>query len=130
MSPSRKNATSAEAFQEAWNRAVKDGTLSADDYAHKKAELKQLEQSGNQDLANAAKLEIDLASLSPKLSNSTPHQREGGKYAPAHERQRIKSTGQVVEIDWAMAFTLRDGKIARFRNYEDTAAGPSARAGR
>jgi ketosteroid isomerase-like protein len=39
-----------------------------------------------------------------------------------HERQRIKSTGQVVENDWAMVFTLRDGKIARYRNYVDTAA--------
>ena len=32
---------------------------------------------------------IDLASLSPKLSNSTPWSREGGRFAPAHERQRI-----------------------------------------
>jgi uncharacterized protein len=42
--------------------------------------------------------------------------------ALGHERQRIKSTGQVVENDWAMVFTLRDGKIARYRNYVDTAA--------
>jgi uncharacterized protein len=39
-----------------------------------------------------------------------------------HERQRVKATGLVVENDWAMVFTIRDGKIARFRNYEDTAA--------
>jgi 7-carboxy-7-deazaguanine synthase len=32
---------------------------------------------------------IDLASLSPKLSNSTPHEREGGRFAVAHERQRL-----------------------------------------
>jgi 7-carboxy-7-deazaguanine synthase len=32
---------------------------------------------------------IDLASLSPKLSNSTPHERDGGRFAAAHERQRI-----------------------------------------
>ena len=32
---------------------------------------------------------VDLASLSPKLSNSTPHDREGGRFAAAHERQRI-----------------------------------------
>lgn len=31
----------------------------------------------------------DLASISPKLSNSTPRQREGGKWADAHEGQRI-----------------------------------------
>ena len=32
---------------------------------------------------------IDLASLSPKLANSTPHDREGGRFAAAHERQRM-----------------------------------------
>ncbi|HUO08975.1 MAG TPA: 7-carboxy-7-deazaguanine synthase QueE [Phycisphaerae bacterium] len=32
---------------------------------------------------------IDLASVSPKLSNSTPTEREGGRFAAAHERQRI-----------------------------------------
>jgi 7-carboxy-7-deazaguanine synthase len=32
---------------------------------------------------------VDLASLSPKLSNSTPHDRQGGRFAAAHERQRL-----------------------------------------
>ena len=32
---------------------------------------------------------MDLASISPKLSNSTPVEREGGKFAAAHDRQRI-----------------------------------------
>jgi 7-carboxy-7-deazaguanine synthase len=31
-----------------------------------------------------------LASLSPKLSNSTPHEREGGRFAAAHEKQRLR----------------------------------------
>lgn len=31
----------------------------------------------------------DLASISPKLSNSTPWDREGGKFARAHEENRI-----------------------------------------
>lgn len=34
-------------------------------------------------------LSIDLASLSPKLANSTPHQREGGRFASAHEAHRL-----------------------------------------
>jgi 7-carboxy-7-deazaguanine synthase len=34
-------------------------------------------------------IEMDLASLSPKLSNSTPWDRKGGRFAAAHERQRI-----------------------------------------
>jgi 7-carboxy-7-deazaguanine synthase len=32
----------------------------------------------------------DLASLSPKLSNSTPHHREGGRFAEHHERLRLQ----------------------------------------
>src|SRR3954451_8025209 len=39
-----------------------------------------------------------------------------------HERQRVKATGQVVETEWAMVFTLRDGKIARYHNFVDTHA--------
>jgi ketosteroid isomerase-like protein len=37
-----------------------------------------------------------------------------------HERQRVKATGRVVETEWAMVFTLRAGKIARFQDYVDT----------
>jgi 7-carboxy-7-deazaguanine synthase len=32
----------------------------------------------------------DLASLSPKLSNSIPHEREGGRWAERHDRQRLR----------------------------------------
>ncbi len=35
-------------------------------------------------------LACDLASLSPKLANSTPHERDGGRFAAAHERQRLR----------------------------------------
>ncbi len=34
-------------------------------------------------------VEVDLESLSPKLSNSTPHLREGGRFALNHDRQRL-----------------------------------------
>ncbi len=34
-------------------------------------------------------VDCDLASVSPKLSNSTPHGREGGRFAESHERQRL-----------------------------------------
>ena len=34
-------------------------------------------------------LAIDLLSLSPKLANSTPWHRDGGRFAAAHERQRL-----------------------------------------
>lgn len=36
-----------------------------------------------------ADVACDLASLSPKLANSTPHDREGGRFADIHERMRI-----------------------------------------
>jgi ketosteroid isomerase-like protein len=36
------------------------------------------------------------------------------------ERMKIKATGRDAEIDWVMAFTIRDGKIAKFREYTDT----------
>src|SRR5579862_7656480 len=32
----------------------------------------------------------DLASLSPKLANSTPHQREGGRFAAMHDALRLQ----------------------------------------
>lgn len=35
-------------------------------------------------------LAIDLASLSPKLASSTPHRREGGRYALRHDEQRLR----------------------------------------
>src|SRR5262245_13967309 len=34
-------------------------------------------------------IQLDLASLSPKLSNSTPWEREAGRFADAHEKNRI-----------------------------------------
>jgi ketosteroid isomerase-like protein len=37
------------------------------------------------------------------------------------DRSRLKSTGRRVETEWAMAFTIRDGKIARLRECSDTA---------
>ena len=35
-------------------------------------------------------VQCDLASLSPKLSNSTPWEREGGRWAQRHERTRLQ----------------------------------------
>ena len=35
-------------------------------------------------------VECDLMSISPKLSNSTPHDREGGRWASQHDRLRIQ----------------------------------------
>jgi ketosteroid isomerase-like protein len=38
------------------------------------------------------------------------------------ERSLSKATGRKIEHEWAHVNTLRDGKIAKFRAFEDTAA--------
>jgi 7-carboxy-7-deazaguanine synthase len=50
---------------------------------------------------------IDLASLSPKLSNSTPTDREGGRFAAAHDRQRINVPVIQRFIDTSPSFQLK-----------------------
>lgn len=50
---------------------------------------------------------IDLASLSPKLSNSTPHERDGGRFAQAHDRQRLRPDVIQQFIDTAGDFQLK-----------------------
>ena len=52
-------------------------------------------------------LKLDLASLSPKLSNSTPWDREGGRFAQSHERQRINVPVIQQFIDTSSAFQLK-----------------------
>jgi len=50
---------------------------------------------------------MDLASLSPKLSNSTPHQRESGRFAAAHERHRLNLPVIQQFIDSTPQFQLK-----------------------
>jgi len=50
---------------------------------------------------------VDLASLSPKLSNSTPWHRDGGRFAVAHERQRVNVPVIQQFIDAAGDFQLK-----------------------
>jgi ketosteroid isomerase-like protein len=38
------------------------------------------------------------------------------------ERTRVKATGRTAEVDWVMSFTVRNGKVALFREYTDTKA--------
>src|SRR5687767_8844277 len=52
-------------------------------------------------------VKLDLASLSPKLSNSTPWDREGGRFAQAHERQRINVPVIQQFIDASPDFQLK-----------------------
>jgi 7-carboxy-7-deazaguanine synthase len=50
---------------------------------------------------------VDLASLSPKLSNSTPLDREGGRFAEAHERNRLNVPVVQQFIDGSPDFQLK-----------------------
>jgi 7-carboxy-7-deazaguanine synthase len=52
-------------------------------------------------------LKLDLASLSPKLSNSTPNDREGGKFVAMHERQRMNLPVIQQFIDTSPEFQLK-----------------------
>lgn len=38
------------------------------------------------------------------------------------ERVRLKATGRAYDTDWAHKWTIRDGKVAGWREYSDTAA--------
>jgi len=50
---------------------------------------------------------LDLASLSPKLSNSTPREREAGRFAEAHEKNRINLPVIQKFIDESPDFQLK-----------------------
>jgi 7-carboxy-7-deazaguanine synthase len=52
-------------------------------------------------------VKVDLASLSPKLANSTPVERDGGRFAPAHERQRMNVEVIQQFIDSSPDFQLK-----------------------
>jgi 7-carboxy-7-deazaguanine synthase len=64
---------------------------------------------------------IDLASLSPKLSNSTPTEREGGRFAELHDRQRMNLPVIQRFIDTSPSFQLKfvasgDGDIEELQS--------------
>src|ERR1051325_4416806 len=52
-------------------------------------------------------IQLDLASLSPKLSNSTPHEREAGRFADAHDKNRINLPVIQQFIDTSPDFQLK-----------------------
>ena len=53
------------------------------------------------------RIAVDLASLSPKLSNSTPHERAGGRFAVLHEKQRLNVAVIQQFIDTSPEFQLK-----------------------
>lgn len=73
------------------------------------ARLKQLGQHITIETAATVykPIAVDLASLSPKLSNSTPHDRDAGRFAIAHERQRLNVPVIQQFIDTSPDFQLK-----------------------
>jgi 7-carboxy-7-deazaguanine synthase len=52
-------------------------------------------------------VKIDLASVSPKLANSTPRERAGGRFADAHEKHRLNIPVIQKFIDCSPDFQLK-----------------------
>jgi 7-carboxy-7-deazaguanine synthase len=52
-------------------------------------------------------VKLDLASISPKLANSTPVHVESGRFAEAHDKQRLNLPAIQQFIDHAPAFQLK-----------------------
>jgi 7-carboxy-7-deazaguanine synthase len=65
-------------------------------------------------------LEVDLASLSPKLSNSTPHHRDGGRFARVHEAHRLRPDvvqAWIDHCDYQLKFVIdRPADMAEVRD--------------
>lgn len=69
----------------------------------------------------------DLASVSPKLTNSIPHQREDGRWAERHDQQRLRPDAIqafMEQSDYQLKFVLsRAEDIAEVRAIVDSLRG-------
>lgn len=77
-----------------------------------------------------AEVRCDLMSISPKLANSTPHEREGGRWAAQHERLRYQPDvlrRLMEKHSHQLKFVIADpGDLAEVREIlRDTGADPS-----
>src|SRR5579862_9197301 len=60
--------------------------------------------------------EVDILDFQPREFVA-----EGDRvFAVGWERAKLKATNRTFELDWVMAFTVRNGKVAAFREYTDT----------
>lgn len=77
-----------------------------------------------------AEVRCDLMSISPKLANSTPHERDGGRWAAQHERLRYRPDvlrRLMEKYSHQLKFVIADpGDLAEVREIlRDTGADPS-----
>jgi 7-carboxy-7-deazaguanine synthase len=73
--------------------------------------IKEIEQHITIETAGTSyqKVHCDLMSISPKLSNSTPHEREDGKFAAQHEELRYQPDvlkQLIAEYDYQLKFVI------------------------
>ncbi len=76
-------------------------------------------------------LRCDLMSISPKLSNSTPHQRDGGRWAATHERLRIQPETLrrlTSSYDYQLKFVVSDpANLAEILDLQSALNAPASR---
>ena len=77
-------------------------------------------------------LRCDLMSISPKLSNSTPHERDGGRWAVVHERLSPSAGGfeaaDRANYEYQLKFVVSDARdLCEIRRIQDELSAPAAR---
>ncbi len=76
-------------------------------------------------------LRCNLMSISPKLSNSTPHQRDGGRWAVVHERLRYQPEvlkRLTADYDYQLKFVVSDAQdLYEIRRIQDELSAPAPR---
>jgi 7-carboxy-7-deazaguanine synthase len=76
-------------------------------------------------------LHCDLMSISPKLSNSTPHERDGGRWAIVHERLRYQPEvlkRLTADYDYQLKFVISDAAdLAEVCRIQQALEAPSKR---
>jgi ketosteroid isomerase-like protein len=74
---------------------------------------------------------FDLLARDTEFSEFSPNDFDavGDKvFVEGHSRMRLKAGGPEVDTDWAHIFTIKGGKVARFRDFTDTAQTAEAAA--
>jgi len=97
-----------------------------DELTHRLSQHVTIETAGTVD----ASVRCDLMSISPKLAHSTPHQRDGGRWAQQHERLRYQPEvlKRLIQLyPYQLKFVLADpGDLAQVRAIvEETGAARS-----
>ncbi len=61
--------------------------------------------------------ELDFRQFEPREVHAVAEK----VFVQGHSQILVRKTGRVIDTDWVHIFTLRDGKVAGFREFADTA---------